>query len=350
MKIALGMYLSGGLNKMNCLCCGRPINEDASIEEKEMQWHKKCIKSFFKTDRLPKIDVNKAELESLTIRTVSKGLTVPGVQKKLSLHLSEDKDLPRLTIVDYPTGYILKPQSEDFASLPEAEFYVMKLAEKMGIKTAPCALIKMTRQKGTPYAYITKRIDRIFKNDKMQMLAMEDSCQIGQRLTQEKYKSSYERVAKIIKGYSVSPAVDLAELFYRLVFCFLTGNSDMHLKNFSLIETNPCSRQYVLSPAYDLLPVNVVMPEDTEETALTLNGKKRNITKNDFFEYAEGININKTAAKKMIGRLTSNKNIALKMLEESYMPDDMKARMENILNDRFGRLQLDDSIPLPSIP
>ncbi len=325
--------------KMNCLCCGKPINEDASNEEKEAQWHKKCIKSFFKTDQLPKIDVNKAELESLTIKTVSKGLTVPGVQKKLSLHLSEEKDIPRLTIVDYPTGYILKPQSEDFTALPEAEFYAMKLAERMGIKTAPCALIKMNRQKGTPYAYITKRVDRIAKNGEMKMLAMEDFCQIGQRLTQEKYKSSYERVAKIIKQYSASPAVDLAELFYRLVFCFLTGNSDMHLKNFSLIETNPCSRKYVLSPAYDLLPVNAVMPEDTEETALTLNGKKRNITKNDFLEYAEGINVNKTAAKKMIERLTSNKDVALAMLEESYMPEDMKAMMENIIDDRFGRLK-----------
>jgi len=102
------------------------------------------------------------------------------------------------------------------------------------------------------------------------------------RLTQDKYKGSYERCSKIIRKYSSRTMLDMTELFIRLVFSFLVGNSDMHLKKFSLIETAGDNGQYVLSPAYDLLPVNVIMPEDKEQFALTMNGKKTNIQKKDF--------------------------------------------------------------------
>ena len=110
--------------------------------------------------------------------------------------------------------------------------------------------------------------------NKMKKLAMEDFCQLDLRLTQDKYRGSYERCAKIILGYSSRKGFDMTELFMRLVFSFLVGNSDIHLKNFSLIKTDEGSGKYVLSPAYDLLCVNVIMPEDNEQFALTMNGKK----------------------------------------------------------------------------
>ena len=117
--------------------------------------------------------------------------------------------------------------------------------------------------------------------------AMEDFCQLDEMLTQDKYKGSYERCAKLIKKYSSIPALDMAELFLRLVFSFAVGNSDMHLKNFSLIETAPESGVYVLSPAYDLLSVNLVMPEDKEQFALPMNGKKTNLRRKDFLIFAD---------------------------------------------------------------
>ena len=140
---------------MNCLCCGKAITPNASESEKKWQWHKKCIKRFFYTDEMPVLDITKDQLELLANKTVNEGLTVPGVQKKLSLHLSSDINA-RLTIVDYPTGYILKPQTEEFENMPEFEDLAMRLAETMGIQTVPHALIKMHEE----YAYITKRIDR----------------------------------------------------------------------------------------------------------------------------------------------------------------------------------------------
>ena len=121
----------------------------------------------------------------------------------------------------------------------------------------------------------------------MQMLAMEDFCQLDLRLTQDKYKGSYERCAKIIERYSSRKGLDRTELYLRLVFSFLVGNSDMHLKNFSLIETEEGSEKYVLSPAYDLLPVNVIMPEDKEQFVLAMNGKKTHIRRKDFLLFAE---------------------------------------------------------------
>ena len=116
--------------------------------------------------------------------------------------------------------------------------------------------------------------------------SMEDFCQLSGRLTQDKYRGSYERCAEIIRKHSVRFGFDLSEFFFRLVVCFVTGNSDMHLKKFSLVEKTPGQRDFVLSPAYDLLPVNIIMPEDPEETALTLNGKKSNLRRKDFLALA----------------------------------------------------------------
>lgn len=325
-------------NDLYCLFCGEQLNTE-SEEELKIQWHSKCIRSFFKTNRMPDIDVSTGGLEALVVKTVSKGLTVPGVQKKLSLHLSQEGGVPRLTMVDYPTGYILKPQSETFRALPEAEHFVMKLAPEFGIKTAPCALVKLQDDTGDTYAYITARVDRIISSGKTEMLAMEDFCQLGQRLTLDKYKSSCEKVGKILLKYSSNPIIDSSELYMRLLYCYLTGNSDMHLKNFSLIETKAGSRKFVLSPAYDLLPVNVVMPEDTEEVALSLNGKKRNLTRNDFLDYAEGLGINPIASKKIMDKYLSMEEMALGEIEKSFLPDDMKESMAKLMRYRFERLR-----------
>jgi len=262
---------------MKCLYCGMQISDHASADEKSWCWHKKCIKDFFHVKDMPVLDITKEQLEKLANETVNEGITIPGVQKKLSLHLSCDMNA-RLTIVDYPTGYILKPQTEEFKNMPEFEDLAMRLAEIMGIQTVPHALIKMNGE----YAYITKRIDRDITGEKIRLYAMEDFCQLSRRLTQDKYRGSYENCGRIIKKYSEIPGVDLSELFLRVVGSFVMGNSDMHLKNFSLRETEPGNRKFHLSKAYDMLPVNVIMPEDQEQLALTINGKKRNIHRKNF--------------------------------------------------------------------
>ena len=318
---------------MKCLCCGKTIRENASNAEKEWSWHKKCVKSFFMTEEMPFLDITKEQLERLANETVNEGLTVPGVQKKLSLHLSSDTNA-RLTIVDYPTGYILKPQTEEFDYMPEFEDLAMRLAELMGIQTVPHALIKINDE----YAYITKRVDRDIEKNEIKLYAMEDFCQLSNRLTQDKYKGSYENCGRIIKKYSITPGLDLSELYLRVVGSFIIGNSDMHLKNFSLIETSAGNGKYILSPAYDLLPVNVIMPEDEEQFAIPMNGKKRNIRKNDFLKFAEQCNISRKSAEKMMANLIQKKDKFIEMCKESYLPPHMKDSLIKLMEERIENL------------
>ena len=318
---------------MRCLCCGKTITENASTREKEWCWHKKCVKKFFHIDELPVLDITKEQLEILADETVNEGLTVPGVQKKLSLHLSTDMQ-SRLTIVDYPTGYILKPQTEDFENMPEYEDLAMRLIEIMGIQTVPHALIKLDHE----YAYITKRIDREITEENVNLYAMEDFCQLSNRLTQDKYKGSYENCGRIIKKYSITPGLDLSELYLRVVGSFIIGNSDMHLKNFSLRETEPGNRRFQLSNAYDMLPINVIMPEDKEQMALTINGKKRNIHKKEFKILAEVCDIPANAAEKMIEKLCALENKMLLLVDESYLPQAQRDELKTLIRDRVAIL------------
>lgn len=308
-----------------CLCCNRVI-ENPNEYESKVSWHQKCIKSFFGTILLPELDCSEEDLEALANTTVNKGLTVPGVQKKLSLHLDTDANVSRLTVVDYPTGFILKPQSNDFNHLPEVEYLTMKMAEACRIKTVPNALISSQGK----LTYITKRIDR----SKGKMYAMEDFCQLSGRMTEDKYRGSYEQCGKIIKKYSQNIGIDLAELFYRLVFCYLTGNSDMHLKNFSLIENQPGSRVFGLSEAYDLLPVNIILPADKEQVALTLNGKKRNLRKKDFFALAESCDLNEKITHGLIKQVLKYKEIFVGLINHAYIPSEMKEDYINLIIHR----------------
>lgn len=310
---------------MRCLCCGKTLSTP-----NETGWHKACIKRFFGTTELPEIDINNETLNLLATETTNKGFTVPGVQKKLSLHLVSDGSKPRLTLVNYPTGYILKPQVEEFEALPESEQLIMEMADMAGISTVPHALIKGSGG----LAYITKRVDRNLTKDNIEMLAMEDFCQLDLRLTEDKYRGSYERCAKIIKKYSSRIGIDITEFYIRLVFCFIVGNSDMHLKNFSLIETTEGSQEYVLSPAYDLLPVNANLPEDKEQFALTINGKKMHILKGDFLKFASTCDIPRKTAIKLIQNLVSYTPKWLKMCDDSTLPDDLKERLRQIIIER----------------
>ena len=193
-----------GETAMRCLCCGKEIKENASAIERQSGWHKRCIRKFFGTEYIPRIELTEEAIQALANKTVNKGLTVPGVQKKMSLHLTAGKD-SRLTLVNYPTGFILKPQTEEYGNLPEYEQMTMLMAEAVGIQVVPHGLIKVDDR----FAYITKRIDRHIIRGKADLLAMEDFCQLAGRQTVDKYKGSYEICGKIIKKYSSYIGFDL---------------------------------------------------------------------------------------------------------------------------------------------
>ena len=312
---------------MRCLCCGKKLVDSGE----QSGWHASCIKRFFGTKELPEIQLNEETLALLATQSVAKGYTVTGVQKKMSLHLTEENH-PRLTLVGYPAGYILKPQVADYPHMPEGEHLVMCMADAAGIATVPHALIRQD----DGIAYITKRVDRNQDKDHLShKLAMEDFCQLDYKPTEEKYLGSYERCAKIISRYSTRPGFDLTELFMRLVFCFLTGNSDMHLKNFSLIETDVSSSQFYLAPAYDLLPVQLYLTADIEDTALALNGKKQHIRRKDFLVFAETAGIPKKSAEAMITRLIGYLPKWRELCQDSLLPLEQQKQLMDLIENRI---------------
>jgi serine/threonine-protein kinase HipA len=309
-----------------CLFCGKPIE---GIPQKG-QWHQACSKKFFGTDVPPLVSLSEQNLESIASQAIGDGITVPGVQKKLSLTLVTEKgQQPRLTIIDVPTAFILKPQSQEFSQLPEAEDLVMRMADAAEITTVPHAMLYLGNGM---LAYITKRIDR----RGTMRIAMEDFCQLSGKMTEDKYKGSYEMCAKLLQKWSSRPLLDVTNFFYLLLFSFVTGNSDMHLKNFSLIAESP--GVHILAPAYDLLPVNLILKEDTEEMALTLCGKKAKLTYTTFLQLAEHIGIAERVVQNLCKKLQQLEPTFNEIITASFVSDDMKARMRLLVSERLQRL------------
>ena len=252
-----------------CLACQKPLNPD------EHSYHANCLKLFWQEDApVLKLVYESSQIEELAKENLAKRIIVSGVQPKLSLGFS-DVNRTRLTIVGALSGrYILKPPFSDYNKMPETEAVCMLLTRACGIETVPFLLIPL---EDGPLAFLTRRIDRDEKGNKF---AMEDACQFTGRFTEHKYRGSYEQIAKAIFTFAQNPLLDLVRFYEQVVVSFLIGNNDMHLKNFSLISTD--GKAYSLAPAYDMIAAQLLMPDDPEEMALTINGKKRSITKADF--------------------------------------------------------------------
>ncbi len=231
----------------------------------EMEYHSACAKRFFGTSKAPVLTLDNDLLQKLADKTINKRIALTGVQPKLSVTLQNLKDQDRLTIVGLWGEYILKPQHDNYSHMPEIEDLTMHLAAEFKIAVCMHTLLKATDGR---LVYIAKRFDR--QNGKK--IHVEDLCQLSEFLTESKYKGSYERTGKLISTYCMNTGLDTTNYFEVVLFSYLSGNNDMHLKNFSLIHEE---NGVVLSPAYDLLNVNLVNPTDDEELALTLNGKRK---------------------------------------------------------------------------
>lgn len=313
-----------------CLYCGKNL-EGTSFHD---GWHISCSQRFFGLKTVPALDAAPDTLESFARIAVNAGATVTGVQKKMSLHLEDEKGNKRLTLVGYPAGFILKPPVQEYPDLPELEHALMSLAETVGIKTVPHALIRMT---SNDTAYITRRIDRVFPytGTGSAKIAMEDFCQLSQRLTEDKYKGSYEQCGKIITQYSSRPGLDMADFFFLILFCFLTGNADMHLKNFSLLQNDS---GYILSPSYDLVPTRMLIPDDTEESALTVNGKKNRLTATDFTALGENLHLQSKVVENMIRKAVSVQDTLNKTPALNLLPQERQEELKALVKERCARL------------
>ena len=241
------------------------------------------------------------------------------------------KETQRFTIVGLWGRYILKPQTEQFDHLSEVEDLTMHLAELAKIKVVRHSLIRF---EDGELAYITKRIDRTANGAK---LAMEDMCQLSERLTEYKYKGSYEQIVKIITQHSATPKLDVVNFWEQVLFSWITGNADMHLKNFSLYSLRKGS--YALTPAYDMISTFLVMPEDTEELALMLNGKKRKIKRSDFEVAMNSSGLEKKIIDNLFVKFERVADKWFEFIDISFLPDEMKERYKHIIADKLDVLK-----------
>lgn len=312
----------------NCLYCYKELDEAGKM------FHPACCKKIFGKPDPPELPYTEKELMELGIQVVKSQSAVTGAQPKLSMGLQkgQEKGSPmRLTIFGLYGKYILKPQTELYSNLPEVEDLTMHLAEIAGIKTVPHSLIKM---KSGKLAYITKRIDRTEKSK----IHMEDMCQITERLTEHKYHGSCEQIGKAILTYSANPGLDLVNFYEQVLFSFLTGNADMHLKNFSLIN-NPESG-YVLTPAYDMVSTALVMPEDKEELGLTLNGKKKKIKLSDFMKAMTSNGIPEKTQLNIVNKMESTIPLMTGFIESSFLPEKMQVKYIEIIETKAKQFHL----------
>lgn len=310
--------------KHKCLYCYQPL-------ETSGDFHEKCAKHFFGTSEVPILTYSLNDMSELAKQVVERSVAVPGVQPKLSMSMIKEKtDGPenRLTVVGALGGnYIFKPPSEHFPEMPENEHVTMRIAEAFGIKVVESSLIRL--QSGE-LSYITKRIDRTIKGEKIHMI---DMFQITEAF--DKYKSSMEKVGKALRENSDNTLLDLLSFFELSLFSFLTGNNDMHLKNFSMINTRS---GWTLSPAYDLLNVRIANPEDKEELALTLGGKKKKLNRVYFERFGEGLGLTPKQIQGVFKRFEKNKEKAITWIDQSFLSNIMKEAYLEILNERYSKI------------
>lgn len=309
-----------------CLCCYQPLREG------EKDYHPRCAKRFFGQSPAPALPYTRKDINHLAQVVVESRTTVTGVQAKLSMDLEHDAygRPQRLTIVGVMGRYILKPQTKQFECLPEIEDLTMHLAEMARIPTVPHALIRF---EDGELNYITRRIDR---TDDGQKLPMEDMCQLSGRLTEQKYQASYETIAKLIERFSSVAKLDMVNFWEQVVFSWIVGNADMHLKNFSLISGK--SGKYVLTPTYDQVSTAIVMPEDTDELALPLNGFQKKLLSMDFVQAMENTGLTSQIALRILKRFMPLQEKWFACIDESFISETQKTQFKDLISERLDRI------------
>jgi len=258
-------------------------------------------------------------------------MSIQGVQPKLSTILNIRDE--RFEIVDRGGRYILKPQHQIFFQMPENEDLTMRLAELVDLEVP---IHGMIWSKDNSLTYFIKRFDRKGQKDK---IPVEDFAQLAGLSRDTKYNYSMEKLIELVNKYCTFPAIEKVKLFKLVIFCFLTGNEDMHLKNFSIINKDG---KIELSPCYDLVNTTIEYRKQDEEIALPLKGKKKNLTQNILISYFGKERCELTD--KVIDNVLETVNSAVpkwrELIDISFLNPDMKKKYLDLLNSRLSILNL----------
>ncbi len=308
---------------MNCLLCYNPLTLD------ELDYHPKCIKKVFGVMQLPEFDIDENKLSDHAKKMVGANNTITGVQPKLSLWLEKNGKNIRFTIVDDKSDYIIKPQSETYQALPENEDLCMHIAGAVGLEVATHGLVRL---KSGNLAYITKRFDR----EGTLKIASEDFCQLTENLTEHKYRGSYEKAGVAISQFSTQSGLDVLGYFKLVLFGFITGNADMHLKNFSMLEGKDGA--FCLSPAYDLVSTYLLIKNEPEQMCLNINGKKNKLAKKDFDVLGSRLQLNEKQITNCYKSFADNFDKISWWIESSFLPIEHKDALKVLVSTRIDLL------------
>lgn len=302
-----------------------PVNNDSD-------YHPHCIKAFYGTKQAPVLPYQLSEIEQLAKEAVERSITVPGVQPKLSLGWIKTElgkgHQGRLTIMDALNGqYILKPQNPKYQQMPENEHVSMKLAALFKIDVVPFNMIRLASGE---LCYITKRIDRKIDGTKIHMIDFHQILEL-----EDKYKGTMETLGKKIGDLSVDTLLDKLRFFELAVFNYVIGNNDMHLKNFSMWLS---SAGWTLSPAYDMLNVKLILPNDKEDMALLLGGKKENFNKAYFDRLGISLKLNEKQINSVYKRLSKWLTQATQIIDISFLNENHKKGYKELIAKRVTQL------------
>lgn len=304
---------------MNCLSCEWEITEVSDTST-----HLRCARKLFRSSLVPKIDFAYADIQREAQKLIGK-MSISGVQPKLSVAVN--KKTRRLEVVPSGGTHILKPSPESFPFLSENENLCMNLAREMAVETPPHGLVKMSDGR---LAYLVRRFDR---GEQCEKIHVEDFAQLLGK--SDKYDGSAEQIGKFLKRHSSVPFIDTQKLFVRILFYFLIGNGDAHLKNFAVVESASGRR---LAPAYDIVSSRVVLPAENDEMALAINGRKNRIDRRDFASLADSLEVNLKQRGRFfaLGRALDAR--IRTYLVRSFLPDKWRKEMESVFEERFKRL------------
>lgn len=323
---------------MKCFGCYKEVKEGYCLS---------CRKLMFGGARVPAVlSFDAPNNENLAhFQSHSKRLSISGAQLKYSLRLNNKE----LVLTEAGGQYIIKPipPAKQFAhidSIPENEHLTMQIAAQV-FKIPVAANVLIFFKDGAP-AYLTKRFDVRPEGGKY---LQEDFAQLSGQTARThgenfKYEGSYEDIGKRIQQFVPASIVALERLFMQVVFNYVFSNGDAHLKNFSLIRNN--EGEYQLSPAYDLLSSVIHNPHESD-TALDLYEGDHNAAfyctygyygANDFLELARRLSILPKRAERILGIFLNKKEMAIQMVNDSFLQEDVKQIYVKHVEDRVKRI------------
>lgn len=316
------------MNSAKCHICYQELGH-------EIDYHQQCLKSMGITEWPHFERIIQQPFEQLASAFVaSQQGTVAGVMPKILLSSSRvAMSLPNV-------GFIYKPAVPKWPELAENEHLTHLLAQSVGLEVAKSALVRSDEG----FGLISKRFDiNDLGSNRYHVL---DMAQILELKADDKYRSSYERVAKAIKKYSDQPVIDLMTFYKLVVFSFLCGNSDLHLKNISLLHVE---NGWQLSPCYDLVNVKLANPDDREQLALTLNSRKNRIKSTDLLEYFPAhTGLSDRLKNRVISDLTTGIKKWPKLIANSFLSELQQENYVQIVNQRLELIGLPKMITTPT--